>query len=153
MISHETVQQMSLLLSRCPSVYILFYCLKKISWHFSHELKAHASVSQTDSAKTEPPLDVAEEQGQFHSSLTTILVWEWPMQGVIFRSSSKGSVRDGQRTTFLQKTHQTTEDLSILRTGKFPCPIPRVLSRPCGSKLQGSKVWTTFSWEWWWDSS
>lgn len=152
MISHQIVQQMSLILGRHPSVYILFWAVifsKKISWHLSHRLKACPSVSQTDSTKIEPPLDVTGEQRQFLSSLTTILVWEWPMQGFVFRRSSKGPVRDGQNN-FLTKSTTQHWACSGLR---FPCTISRVLSIPCGSKPQESKVWITFSWEGWWDSS
>lgn len=82
-------------------------------------------ISQRDSTKIEPPLYVTEQR-QFLSSVTTVLIWEWPIQGVMFRRSSKGSVRDGQRTTFLQKAQHTTEDLSMFRTVKFPYTIPKV---------------------------
>lgn len=40
----------------------------------SHGLKAHPSVSQSESTKIELPLDISEEQRHFLNSLTAVLV-------------------------------------------------------------------------------
>lgn len=111
--SHEIIQQMSLILSRCLHQATYFYWTAFVANNLitclSHELKSHPTVSQLDSIKIELPLDIPEEQRHFLNNLTTVMVahsaWnsvlEWPMQGVAFRS--KGSVRGDRGTTFSWK--------------------------------------------------
>lgn len=155
LISHEVVQQMNLILSRCLSVYILFWTAflsKNLMTCLSHGLKARPSVSQSDSTKIELPLDISEEHRHFLNSLTTVLVahaaWksvlEWPMPGVAFRRQRKGSVRGDQGQLSHKKHRQVLRTSACSGRGSFLAQYPESPAHPLDQSCKGLKLGLLF---------
>ena len=158
LISHKMVQQMSLILSRRPSVYIFFWTAfvsKNLMTCLSHGLKARPHVSLSGSTKIELPLDISEEQRHFLSSLTTVLVansaWksvlEWPVQGVAFRRTSKGSVRGDQMNPFIFSCKKHSEALrtsACSGPGGFLAQYPGSWAHPLIQSCKGLKFGLLF---------